>query len=75
MTESIERPKGPDKVGDHLIEDRPLRSGAPHEEDIDQAQAADDLEQDPDEVPNRIQEPEPPRPERVGLGDDENLED
>jgi hypothetical protein len=37
-----------------------------HGEDLDSAANADALEQDPDEVPNRIQEPEPPREERVG---------
>jgi hypothetical protein len=75
MTESIERPNGPDKVGDHLIEDQPLTSDVPGEEDVDKARAAEDLDQDPDTVPNRVQQAEPPRPERVGPWDDDDLED
>ncbi len=73
MTESTETGRV-DPVSDEPTE-RALTDGVPEGEDLDTAQEAADLDQDPDAVPNRVQEPEPPRPERVGPWDDENLED
>jgi len=67
------QPGGPDKlyfdkaVDAELPRDNPLASEEPTEEDIDTAQEAADLDQDPEEVPNREQKPEPPRTEQVGL--------
>jgi len=75
MTESMERRIKHDPVGGELDEESPLTSDVPAGEDLDAAQEADDLDQDPDAVPNRAQEPQPPTPERVGPWDDENLED
>ena len=73
MTESTESGRV-DPISDEPAE-RPLTDGVPDGEDLDTAQEAEDLEQDPDAVPNRAQEPEPPTPERVGPWDDEDLED
>jgi len=50
-------------------EEQPLASDVPAGEDVDRAQEAEDLEQDPDAVPNRTQEPEPPETERVEPAD------
>jgi hypothetical protein len=76
MTESLEHRVGADPTEERLAAgEQPLESGTPAGEDLDQAQEAKDLDQDPDAVPNRIQEPEPPTPERVGPWDDESLED
>ncbi len=69
MTESMERRIGHDPVGAELDQDSPLASEVPAGEDVDTAQAADDVEQDPDSVPNRVDEPEPPRTERVEPAD------
>ena len=73
MTESTERAGSTRSATSR--QERPLTDGVPEGEDLDAAQEADDLEQDPDAVPNRAQEPEPPTPERVGPWDDEDLED
>jgi hypothetical protein len=70
MTESRDDGVRQDPAGD-----RPLTSDEPEGEDVETAQEAEDLEQDPDSVPNRVQEPEPPKPERVGPWDDEDVED
>lgn len=76
MTESLERRIRHDPVGDDLADgEQPLGSNVPREEGLEPSREADDLEQDPDAVHNRVQEPEPPRPEPVGPWDDENLED
>lgn len=71
-------------MGEELEGESPLASDVPAGEDIEAAQEAADLDQDPDSVPNRAQEPEPPRTERVEPADppraydplyDETLED
>ncbi len=70
MTESLERRIRHDSTEDDLAEgDQPLRSESPTGEHLDAAREADDLDQDPDAVPNRVQEPEPPRSERVEPAD------
>jgi len=77
MTESHALNEPADRIfKDHLEDDLaakggPLASGEPGEEDVDAAQESDDLDQDPNEVPNRIAKAEPPRPERVGPWDDD----
>jgi hypothetical protein len=69
MTESMERPTGHGPTGDKFAADHPLRSATPGSEDVDIAQEEEDLEQDPDQVPNRIQQAKPPRPETVEPAD------
>ena len=70
MTESLERRIRHDPlVDDRDKGDVPLDSDAPSEDQVDAAQEADDLDQDPDAVPNRTEEAEPPTPERVEPSD------
>jgi hypothetical protein len=70
MTESLERRIRHDSTEDDLAEgDQPLQSDVPAGEDVDASREADDLDQDPDAVPNRAQEPEPPTSERVEPAD------
>ena len=73
MTESTE-PGRVNPLTDEQV-DRPLADDVPNGEDVSAAQEAEDLDQDPDTVPNRLQEAQPPTPERVGPWDDEGLED
>lgn len=46
--------------------DSHLAPGVGALENLSEASEAEAARQDPDAVPNRLQEPEPPRPERVG---------
>jgi hypothetical protein len=48
-------------------EDQALAPEVGGGEDLDDSQTAEALKQDPDKVPNRIQEPEPPREEEAGV--------
>jgi len=52
-------------------EDGPLAPDVAHEEGLDMARETEDLKQDPESVPNRLEEPAPPTPEHIGP-DDEN---
>lgn len=76
MTESHALNEDADGIfRDHLEDDLAAKggpaSGEPAGEDVDAARESEDLEQDPDEVPNRAQKAEPPTPERVGPWDDD----
>jgi len=76
MTESFERRIRHDSTEDDLRGgDTPLQDDVPAEEGLDAAREADDLDQDPDAVPNRTQEPEPPRPEIISPPDDPKPDD
>jgi hypothetical protein len=76
MTEFLRHRVGVDPQDERQTTgDHPIDSDEPAGEDVDRAQEADDLDQDPDAVPNRVQEAEPPTPERVGPWDDDDLED
>ncbi len=70
MTESLERRVRHDSTDDDLAAgDQPLSSDVPQQEDLSQAQEADDLEQDPERVPNRVQQADPPTEETVAPAD------
>lgn len=76
MSESHALNESSDRIfRDHLEDDLAAKgspaSGEPADEHVDAAREAEDLEQDPDEVPNRVAPASPPRPERVGPWDDD----
>jgi hypothetical protein len=52
---------------DAAPEDSTLAPEVSGGEDLDDSQNAEALKQDPHKVPNRIQEPEPPREEEAGV--------
>lgn len=67
----LERAMLHDPLTDDLQKEPAVESEAEPEEDLSSAQVADDVEQDPEQVPNRQQEPEPPHPETVGPDSDQ----
>lgn len=77
MTDSHALNEDADRIfRDHLEDDLaakggPISSDQPAEEDVGAARTAEDLDQDPKDVPNRVDKAQPPTPERAGPWDDD----